>query len=260
MTKILKLIKMFFLFGLFMGSIVNAWEVNTHRLIDRRASEIAANLEQFMNDAKLTRTESFEDNLYIGYGTTYFKYITANEETDGVVHNSAMSEIELKFGKHKYNYKELIEAGSILEDATWPGWDWTGGYGRFLNHFLNPQFGDDGYLGYGNAWYWATQHSDNQYGYAPAREYFERAFTESSAAERQYNRAKMFASIGHLMHLFNDMNVPAHTRGDAHPSGDALELWMRGGEDYNQSSGFYISGSSPAGELSGLTTAPKLVN
>lgn len=254
-NKIQKMIKMFFLLGLFMGNIVNAWEVNTHRLIDRRASKIATNLEQFMNDAKLTRTESFEDDLYIGYGTTYFKYITANKKIDGVVHNSAMSEIELKFGKDDYNYKELIEAGSILEDATWSGWDWSGGYGRFLNHFLNPQFGDDGFLGYGNAWYWATQHSDNKYGYALAREYFTKSFTESSTGERQYNRAKMFVSIGHLMHLFNDMNVPAHTRGDPH-NPDPLELWMRGGKHYKGSTGFYISGSSPAGELKTLNTEP----
>ena len=64
MTKILKLIKLFLLFGLFMGSIVNAWEVNTHRLIDRKASKIATNLEQFMNDAGLNRAESFKDNIY----------------------------------------------------------------------------------------------------------------------------------------------------------------------------------------------------
>ena len=46
------------------------------------------------------------------------------------------------------------------------------------------------------------------------------------------------------MHMLNDMNVPAHTRDDSHPNGDALEWWARGGKDGNESMGFYVKGST----------------
>ena len=50
----------------------------------------------------------------------------------------------------------------------------------------------------------------------------------------------MFVSVGYLLHLLNDMNVPAHTRDDSHPSGDPLEVWMRGGEEGYDNGGFKI--------------------
>ena len=62
----------------------NAWEVNTHRAIDREASDIATNLENFMDDARLDRDKSYKDKYdkYMGYETTYFNYITYNKEDD----------------------------------------------------------------------------------------------------------------------------------------------------------------------------------
>jgi len=39
----------------------NAWEVNTHRAIDKEASSIATNLNTFMDDAKLDKIESYEN-------------------------------------------------------------------------------------------------------------------------------------------------------------------------------------------------------
>ncbi|MEA2065451.1 MAG: thermonuclease family protein, partial [Patescibacteria group bacterium] len=32
--------------------------------------------------------------------------------------------------------------------------------------------------------------------------------------------------IGHILHLIQDMSVPAHTRNDAHPNGDPFEEWV----------------------------------
>ena len=202
--KIVYLIVLVFTYG-------NAWEVNTHRAIDKEGINLSQNLESFINDIKLSRTNPFEDRFiqYDGYGTTYFNYITYNEEDDDIVYNPAMSEIDFKFFNH--NYKDLIEAGSILEDATWPVATFWGGNGRFFNHFYNPQDDNSGFILGLNALSWADGVIINLYSYSKAKDYMRQAFASKTKIERKTNLAKMFVSIGHVMHLFNDMNVPAHT-------------------------------------------------
>jgi hypothetical protein len=66
-----------------------------------------------------------------------------------------------------------------------------------------------------------------------ALEYFKEGFVSKQLDERRRYQAKMLVSVGHILHLMNDMNVPAHTRNDAHPNGDALEVWARGWNDGN---------------------------
>lgn len=43
---------------------LNAWEVNTHRAIDREAIKQSSNLEIFMDNSQLRRDESFKDAQY----------------------------------------------------------------------------------------------------------------------------------------------------------------------------------------------------
>ncbi|PJE60114.1 MAG: hypothetical protein COU85_00010, partial [Candidatus Portnoybacteria bacterium CG10_big_fil_rev_8_21_14_0_10_44_7] len=40
-------------------------------------------------------------------------------------------------------------------------------------------------------------------------------------------REKAFIALGHILHLIEDLGVPAHTRADAHPLGDPYESWAR---------------------------------
>ncbi|MEN8148051.1 MAG: hypothetical protein ABFR02_10605, partial [Campylobacterota bacterium] len=222
-------------------STLNAWEVNTHRAIDKVALNKQASLENFIIDAKLDEYESYQEITYEGYSTSYFNYITSRNP----VHNSSMAQQNFTFEDDNWNYKMLIEAGTILEDSTSPGIPLWGANGRFFNHFYDPQNGSSGYLGSFNALQWAQGEnlSQNQYSHTAAREHMKKAFSSVTPAERKKFRAKMFVSIGFLMHLFNDMNVPAHTRGDGH-NPDPLELWMKGGEDHNQSYGFRITGNN----------------
>ena len=251
--KIQKFFSIVFLLISFLSISAKAWEVNTHRAMDREASNIATNLDEFMNSAKLDKGESYRDKYdhYLSYETTYFNYITHNKKENGVVYNDAMSEIDIEFKKH--NYKDLIEAGSILEDATWPVAQLFGGNGRFFNHFLNPQDNNSGFIAGINALTWANGVVTNLYSYKKARYYMKQAFINSTVEERKLNTAKMFVSLGHIMHLFNDMNVPAHTRNDGY-NPDYLEWWMRGGDECNGTTGFYILGNTQAGELKGLTS------
>ncbi|MEA3371456.1 MAG: hypothetical protein U9Q40_08980, partial [Campylobacterota bacterium] len=121
----------------------------------------------------------------------------------------------------------------------WDGADFIalGGDGRFSNHFYNPQDGGDGYLGFHDALTWAKEGGGNEYSNQKALEYFRDAFRPPNLERRNHLRAKMFVAVGHLLHLFNDMNVPAHTRADSHPLYEPLEEWMRGGTNADENGG-----------------------
>ena len=241
------------------------WEINTHRAIEREAIKQSVNLQTFTTNAGI-KNETYTSEKFEGYGNyTYFNYVT-NGETNGI----STKEWQQTFGNTKY--EDLIEAGSILEDAQWPHPAGTldlydRADGRFVNHFYDAQNGGQGLIYWGlkfqNALRWATvgtgMHpiivspfhfalplsiSDNDYDYNLALEYFKLGFTSADAPERKRYQAKMFVSVGQLMHFMNDMTSPAHTRGDSHQEGDIMEVWGRGGENGKQNMGYKIVGNT----------------
>ncbi|WP_428739776.1 hypothetical protein [Sulfurimonas sp.] len=155
---------------LFLVSInLFAWEINTHRAIDREALKKVDNLNAFTSSVELFSSyanEEFED-----YGMTYFEYIQQGEL-------NGMSLLNQDFNNK--NYFDLLEAGTILEDAQWPHSDllkytpnplfdfiyykYDQADGRFLNHFYNPQVFD------GNAVEWAYDTEKNLYDYTTTKE------------------------------------------------------------------------------------------
>jgi len=219
------------------------WEINTHRAIDRSAineSKKDGNLKSFIENSGIDTKYKYLNEKYEGYtkkdGTafSYFDYIDKGEE-------GGISDWNQTFAG-KDNIQDAIEAGSILEDAQWADHPWFGANGRFLNHFADPQNNYKGFsLGEANALSWATgvaRHypgvnpylqDSNQYDYLNALEYFKDGFVSKQLDERRRYQAKMLVSVGHILHLMNDMNVPAHTRDDAHPNGDAFSSEGRGG-------------------------------
>ena len=66
----------------------------------------------------------------------------------------------------------------------------------------------------------------NQYTIHKAFEYYKDSFL-GSENDRRENQAKLFVSIGHLIHLIQDLHSPAHVRDGAHPLGDYLEIYGR---------------------------------
>ncbi len=229
-----------------------SWEINTHRAIDREALKNTENLKAFTSSVELF--DDYKSEMFEDYGMTYTYYIMYGE-------GNGISALGQKFPE-TIDYKSLLEAGAMLEDAQWPHPDWwpnkaDQAHGRFLNHFYNPQShwpsGNDARI-------WALMGSGNQYSYIDAMKYFAKGFSEPDINERRRYQAKMFVSVGQMMHMTNDMNVPAHVRGDLHPLYEPLELWMKGGEDHNQNTGYYIKGNAPAGSLSpsaGIATTHK---
>ncbi len=239
-----------------------AWEVNTHLAIEKTAlTEQIKNLESFATDAGL-RDKTYENQQFQEYGTSYFDYIHTSE-------TSGVSSWNIEF--IKFDYKNLIGAGAVLEDVVWPesvskaNWGkyspW-GGDGRFNYHFMDTQDGNDGLSLAGpffpktNLLDWARDgggaSKENRYSYTNALNYFASAFSEPSKEDREKNEALLLVSLGHLLHLLNDASVPAHTRDDAHALGDGLEEWMRGSKGYT--SGFYYN-TEIQGSLIGINGA-----
>ena len=233
------------------------WEINTHRAIDRIAIEKSQNLKYFVSNSGIpTNKNHYKNEIFEGYDTTYLTYVINPNIGEG--EKSGVSKWKQTFGT-KPSYQQMIEAGTILEDAMWQGASF-GGNGRFNNHFYEAQNGGHeltyGYGFHVNAVKWATDSSvptshPNLYNYPRAMRYFALGFTESDPNVRRKYQAKMLVSVGHLMHLVNDMNVPAHVRDDAHPFGDPLEIWMRGGWDGKSTTkGFHVRGNKIIGSIS----------
>jgi len=115
---------------------------------------------------------------------------------------------------------------------------------RASNHFHNPlnskpwensylmdwpqTFGSYCSGGWGNRYsniVWATGFSSpapygdkmaapNPWAWDSARTYYELAFKAGTVAEREQYLADTFLSLGHILHLLQDMAVPAHVRSD----------------------------------------------
>jgi endonuclease YncB( thermonuclease family) len=115
--------------------------------------------------------------------------------------------------------KEWMIKGSIEEDEP---------VLRCQNHFYNPQTGrglSDGkyeYLPASPAPDWANS-PPGQSVLGMGGDY---SWQRAVYHYQQGNKEKAFKSLGHVLHLLQDMGVPAHVRDDAHEAGDPFEQWL----------------------------------
>lgn len=110
--------------------------------------------------------------------------------------------------------KQNIIQGSVDEDTP----------ARWMNHFYNPNT-NRGLYGFSTAKKWAD-FPDSQEMYPVGDQSWITAI--NAYIDGDYETA--FIALGHVLHLIEDMAVPAHTRLDIHPEGDPLESWA---EKYN---------------------------
>jgi endonuclease YncB( thermonuclease family) len=104
---------------------------------------------------------------------------------------------------------ELLAQGSVDEDAD----------PRYLNHYYDPVTGqglNEGLWKGMAAKDWAKKQNSATGDYSVDAIFFN---------YREGNYARAYQGIGHIIHLIQDMAVPAHTRNDAHPEGDPFENW-----------------------------------
>jgi len=141
------------------------------------------------------------------------------------VHQYLIEQLGLKNGVEteingKWIQKHIIDGG-----------EWEDVGGRSLNHFHNP-LTDKGNWGGQSAILWATLPAGAQSvsplaSWNDVRAYYERALTDRDKASREQWFALTFQGVGQLMHLVQDMSVPAHTRNDAHLLEDGYENWCK---------------------------------
>lgn len=101
-----------------------------------------------------------------------------------------------------------IAQGSIDEDAD----------PRYLNHFYDPTTGK-GIEKFSSAKQWSL----NQDGFIGISGDYSESAIINNYKNGDFKRA--FQGIGHILHLIQDMSVPAHTRNDPHADGDPYEKW-----------------------------------
>ena len=118
--------------------------------------------------------------------------------------------------------RELMIQGSNTEDDG----------RRPVNHFHEPiENKGSGFLGGISAIDWSlaplgSQFPGGQFSWNDARDYYFRALTSPTRAERDENWGKTFRALGQVMHLLQDSANPSHVRDDLHPFDDGLHDFM----------------------------------
>jgi len=161
------------------------------------------------------------------------RYITQQSINDFSLNNYLKNQLGMKEGTETY-FKSGYLDQPILK---WIGY---GGKAedidlRPFNHFLNP-LTDKGILAYYSALQWAMLPVGNQEwrpisSWNDVRDYYFKALTSTDTATRENWFALTFQGVGQIMHLVQDMSVPAHVRDDKHLKlfglgGDGYENWM----------------------------------
>jgi len=107
-----------------------------------------------------------------------------------------------------------IEDGSWWEDLT------VGFYTDLLtSHYYNPYTNKgltEAGITLGVSAYDRANDPNNFYSWKNARQYFYQGLTSTIEAGRDLSLANSFEILGHVVHLIQDMSVPAHTRDDMH--------------------------------------------
>ena len=106
---------------------------------------------------------------------------------------------------------EWLKQGSIEEDTP-PRW---------LNHFYEPH-SNKGWWIFLSSKEWA-ENSIVQSAYIKGNQTWQKAIDNYIKGDKK----ESFIALGHVLHLIEDVTVPAHTRLDAHPFGDPYENWVR---------------------------------
>lgn len=107
--------------------------------------------------------------------------------------------------------KNWIVKGAIEEDTPI----------RWMNHFYNPVYGQ-GLWNFSSAKNWARKDVEQTI-YTLGDQTWQKAISDYAKGDKK----SAFVALGHVLHLMEDMSVPAHTRLDAHPEGDPYEQWAK---------------------------------
>ncbi len=120
-------------------------------------------------------------------------------------------------GNQSKTVEEWIGIGGKYEDEPM--------YSRSMNHFHNPlkTWDTAGFKGtFQSSVIWAQEQGwfgslwGGDWSWKKARDSFYKGLTGVTKTDREKNFADTFRAVGQIMHLVEDVSVPAHTRNDAH--------------------------------------------
>lgn len=102
--------------------------------------------------------------------------------------------------------------------------------GRPRNHFFNPINGQglSAFFSGKPSLAWAlepVEDSQQEFSLRDARTYLYEGITNADERTRRQNLSKMFLSLGHVIHLIQDLGQPQHTRNDSHATGSRYEKY-----------------------------------
>ncbi|MBF0537938.1 MAG: hypothetical protein HQL03_06760 [Nitrospirae bacterium] len=112
-------------------------------------------------------------------------------------------------------FSKWIQQGCEKEDT-----EPTYVFDLLCSHFYNPLTNEAFTSGIcsstDSAYRWANNYQENKWSWANARKYFYNGLTLSTKTDRDNALADAFRALGQVVHLVQDMAVPAHTRLDLH--------------------------------------------
>ncbi|MBF0592609.1 MAG: hypothetical protein HQL02_11035 [Nitrospirae bacterium] len=97
---------------------------------------------------------------------------------------------------------------------------------HFYNPLINKSFDGGTCDSYVSAYDWAND-GRNDWSWANARKYFYEGLTLIDEVQREQALTKAFTALGHVVHLVQDMAVPAHTRSDIHIIYEPFESYTK---------------------------------
>ncbi len=141
-----------------------------------------------------------------------------------------------------------VEGGSP-RDLMIQGSDREDNAPRYLRHFHEP-ITNRGLLNgtFDSSINWSLRAGgDQEWSWNDAREYYFKALTSETKADRDIYWGKTFRALGQVMHLLQDSANPSHVRADLHPFDDGLHDYME-----SRSVGSYIGSGIFSPDLSML--------
>lgn len=112
---------------------------------------------------------------------------------------------------NKINVEQMkwIEYGASMEDTD----------PRYVNHFYNPKTGgglSDNvfFISSAKSWVQKQKSATGDYSYQTTLDNYKNG-----------DKKRAWQGVGHILHLIQDMSVPAHVRIDEHHDGDPYEVW-----------------------------------
>lgn len=186
------------------SSLTYGYDVETHKLITQNAVQ-ASNLPVRLPDLGFTDLKDTVSNNTYEFGGAVWC---------------------LTGFSRQLSILDVIKQGAFCEDAT----GGTQQAMRYLNHFYDPAHGGAGFLGntFPSSLAWGLEAADfgsQDYSFKDARNYFYQGLTLPAKADRDNNFSLTFRTLGHVMHLVQDMAQPQHTRDDSHASRSLYEKY-----------------------------------